>query len=270
MAYDSKKEDVDATLDEAFDLAMGDVRQAGIEAFDATLRTRFAVRLLDSVHAPVASVLAPMLNLRSHIGEAKKLLSEDVEGNDEAKVLAALTLIPKLRHLTTWADEHFDRVRLLCDQIALLPHPDNSICSDDVKALPSILEEIKETHTMSVSAAEMLGPLQSLQEDKMRDRIDEFRMRASDFAKRFHGSEVVGPSKFEMGVESARKVLTDFHVELAALEEAGVRIKEQQEILEMAVYRWRDLETCRDKYEEIIAEIAERGPPAARGPAAPP
>ena len=43
-----------------------------------------------------------------------------------------------------------------------------------------------------------------------------------------------------MGVDVAYKSLTQFHIDLTALEEEGERVNQQQELFEVAVLPWRD------------------------------
>ena len=76
--------------------------------------------------------------------------------------------------------------------------------------------------------------------EKVREYTEDFRTRVQEFGKRFHDE---APFSYEV-YESSYKLLKEFHLDLVALEEEGVKVNAQQELFEVAVTNWRDLKTC--------------------------
>ena len=114
---------------------------------------------------------------------------------------------------------------------ALTPSSDDSRYPQTLETLEMIPFKWENTKKVTLNARELLGPLQSLQQDKVREYTDEFRTRASEFAKRFH--EEAPFSWGDGSSDAAYKTMTQFHLDLCGLEEEGARVNQQQELFEV-------------------------------------
>ena len=79
-----------------------------------------------------------------------------------------------------------------------------------------------DTKKLTLNAREVLGPLQSIQQDKVRERTEEFRNRVTEFVKQFHDDAPFG--FFDRSVSPAYKNLNKYHLDLEAMENEGIEI----------------------------------------------
>ena len=183
--------------------------------------------------------------LQSFIASVTEGLANEVEENDQEKLVEAMTFVRDVRLNTDRIDALFGPLK---DTIALLKKFSISMPEETLETLEMIPFKWEDTKKVTLNARELLGPLQSLQQDKVREYTDEFRTRVKEFADRFKHE---APFKYDVGVDDAYKKLITFHLDLSALEEEGVRVNQQQELFEVAVINWRDLKNCRGELAQL-------------------
>ena len=164
---------------------------------------------------------------------------DEVDENDQDKLIVAMTYVRDVRVKTDRYDNLFQPLR---DTVSLLKKFGITMAEETIELLEMVPFKWEDTKKITLNAREQLGPLQSLQQDKVRERTEEFRGKMKEFSDRFHNE---GPFNFELGVDEAYKSLVKFHIDLSELEEQGDKINQQQELFEVAVTNWRDLKACR-------------------------
>ena len=118
--------------------------------------------------------------LQAFITSVKEGLAHEVEENDQPGLIAAM--------------EHVRDVRVKQDRIDNLFEPLKATISLLKKFGISMGEEVNETLEMlpftwddtkkiQLNAREMLGPLQSMQQEKVKEETEDFRLRVADFVK---------------------------------------------------------------------------------------
>ena len=162
-----------------------------------------------------------------------------MEENDSSKLIEAMTYVRDVRVSSDRIDGLFDPLK---STIALLKKFNITTSEETVEALEMIPFKWEDTKKATYNKRETLGPLQSIQQDKVRERTEEFRTRLQEFCKTFHEK-----APFEFSTESAPAYvrLTQYHLDLEAMEVEGAEIGKQQELFEVAITNWRDLKTCR-------------------------
>lgn len=97
---------------------------------------------------------------------------------------------------------------------------------------------------MTLNAREILGPLQTLQQVKVKEEAEDFRGRVNDFVRSFKEK---APFKFEYGCDNAYRMMDEWNSMLVDIEREANSVSEQQELFEVQVVQWRDIKTCRQE-----------------------
>ena len=93
----------------------------------------------------------------------------------------------------------------------------------------------EDTKKITLNAREMLGPLQALQQEKVKEEVDDFRMRVAEFADDFARE---APFEFATGSEEAYRLLSEWNARLIEIEEEARKLSEDQELFELAASNW--------------------------------
>ena len=88
---------------------------------------------------------------------------------------------------------------------------------------------------MTLNAREMLGPLQSMQQEKVKEETEDFRLRVADFVKDFHEN---APFSASISTDDAYKLINEQCGLLNEIEQEAKAITEGQELFEVAVNTW--------------------------------
>ena len=182
-----------------------------------------------------------LVDLESFIKRVNAGLAEEVGEDDSEKLIEAMTYVRDVRISSDRIDGLFEPLKTT---IALLKKFNISTPEETQETLEMIPFRWDDTKKLTLNQREVLGPLQSIQQDKVRERTEEFRNRVTEFVKQFHDD---APFGFSTDVLPAYQNLNKYHLDLEAMENEGIEIGHQQELFEVAVTNWRDLKTCRSE-----------------------
>ena len=186
-------------------------------------------------------VLDTLNDLEAFIKRVNGGLSSEVGEDDSEKLIEAMTYVRDVRVSSDRIDGIFEPLK---STISLLKKFNISTPEETQETLEMIPFKWEDTKKITLNQREVLGPLQSAQQDKVRERTEDFRTRVQEFCKKFHDE---APFGFDQDSAGPYKALTQWHVDLNTMEEEGVQIGQQQELFEVAVTNWRDLKSCRSE-----------------------
>ena len=180
-----------------------------------------------------------MSDLQGFISRVQAGLAEEVEENDSEKLIEAMTYVRDVRLASDRIDGIFEPLK---GTIALLKKFGIATPDETIETLENIPFSWENTKKQTYNKREVLGPLQSMQQDRVRQDTDEFRNRVSEFMANF---KVQAPFEFSTDSMQAYKRVNQYNLDLEAMENEGATINTQQELFEVAVIAWRDLVNCR-------------------------
>jgi dynein heavy chain len=120
--------------------------------------------------------------LQTFITSVQAGLGEEVEENDQAKLIEAMTYVRDVRLNSDRIDGMFEPLK---GTLGLLKKFGIPIDDETVEVLEMIPFKWEDTKKVTTNAREALGPLQSQQQDKVREKTDEFRATVKEFAETF-------------------------------------------------------------------------------------
>ena len=183
-----------------------------------------------------------LVDLEEFIQRVNAGLASEVAEDDSDKLVEAMTYVRDVRISSDRIDGLFEPLKAT---IVLLKKFNISTPEETQETLEMIPFRWDDTKKMTINKREVLGPLQSIQQDKVRERTEAFRGTVSEFCKEFRSGDNKAPFDFAIGPNAAYKCLNEYHLKLEDMELEGMNIGRNQELFEVAVTNWRDLKNCR-------------------------
>lgn len=115
-----------------------------------------------------------LINLQEFITKVSTGLGTEVEENDQEKLIEAMTYVRDVRLSSDRIDSLFAPLK---ETIGLLKKFAIAMPEETLETLEMIPFKWEDTKKTTINARELLGPLQSLQQEKVREYTDEFRSR---------------------------------------------------------------------------------------------
>jgi len=187
-------------------------------------------------------------DLQEFIAAVKAGLSSEVEENDGVGLINAMEHVRDVRVKQDRIDNIFEPLK---GTIQLLKKFGVTMPDETNETLEMVPFSWEDTKKITLNAREMLGPLQALQQEKVREEADQFRTKVADYCKKFHEE---APFEFARGVPEAYTSMNQFHVSMSELEAEAAHLGAQQELFELAVTNWRDIKTARN--ELVLLKLA--------------
>jgi len=163
----------------------------------------------------------------------------EVEENDQEKLIEAMTYVRDVRLSQDRIDNLFVPLKGI---IGLLKTFKISMPDETIELLEMIPFNWEDTNKVTLNARESLGPLQSLQQEKVREKTENFKSVIQEFCSLFHEE---APFQFEVGHENAYNKINSYHIHISALEQEALEVGASQELFELAVTPWRSIKECR-------------------------
>ena len=187
------------------------------------------------------SVENALLELDSFMSTINAGLEAEVDADDEAGLVQAMTHIRDVRLRSDAIDAMFEPLR---GKEALLKKYGIAV-ADNTKALlenaPFLWED---TRKATDNAKERLGPLQAMQADRIKMEAEDFGAKAADFR---HAFVAEAPFKYEVGVEECYEQLDTWQEKIAAIEAEAAALKEREGLFDVTVHQFRDIGACRQE-----------------------
>ena len=180
-------------------------------------------------------------NLIEFIASVNRGLTIEVEENDTEQLIAAMTHVRNVRVNSEKIDKMFEPLRAT---INLLKKYNLHMPDEVMEQLENVPFKWEDTKKVTLNAREMLGPLQSMQQEKVKEETEDFRLRVADFVKDFHEN---APFSASIATDDAYKLINEQCGLLNEIEQEAKAITEGQELFEVAVNTWKELKTCRQE-----------------------
>ena len=180
-------------------------------------------------------------NLIEFIASVNRGLTIEVEENDTEQLVAAMTHVRDVKVNSGKIDKMFEPLR---STIGLLKNYNLLMPDEVLEQLENVPFKWEDTKKTTMNAREMLGPLQSMQQEKVKEDTEDFRTRVADFVKDFHEQ---APFAFEIDIDAAYASINEWNDLLNDIEVEAKQITEGQELFEVAVNSWKELKVCRQE-----------------------
>ena len=184
-------------------------------------------------------VLTELDGLGKFIGLIKETLTHEVAEGDQKGLFDAMAHVRDVRNREERTNNLFvplkDTIQLLKKFGVLMP-------DETLETLEMIPFSWEDTKKITLNAREGLGPLQAIQQEKVREEAEVFKAEVANFAKKFHDE---APFEFKIGCDDAYAGINKFAKELFVYEKHSAEIGRSQELFELAVTNWRDIKTIR-------------------------
>ena len=174
-------------------------------------------------------------NLIEFIASVNRGLTIEVEENDTEQLIAAMTHVRNVRVNSEKIDKMFEPLRAT---INLLKKYNLHMPDEVMEQLENVPFKWEDTKKVTLNAREMLGPLQSMQQEKVKEETEDFRLRVADFVKDFHEN---APFSASISTDDAYKLINEQCGLLNEIEQEAKAITEGQELFEVAVNTWNPL-----------------------------
>jgi len=187
-------------------------------------------------------------DLLEFVARVNEGLSVEVEENDAAQLIAAMTHVRNVRVNQEKTDRMFDPLR---NTISLLKRYNIHMPDEVLERLEGAPFKWEDTKKTTLNAREMLGPLQSLQQEKVKEDVEDFKVRVADFVGRFNTE---APFEYARGTDAAYLAMSEWNHKLMDIEAEAVKITEDQELFEVTVSSYKEIGVCRQnlKYLKIV------------------
>ena len=168
-----------------------------------------------------------------------KGLAETPEDHDAKALIDAMTHVRNVRIRQESFDTMFDPIKSTIGVLKKHNILMNDSVLETLEQAPFKWENTKKT---TLNAREVLGPLQSLQQEKVKEEVEEFKEKVFGFNARFKAE---APFQFATGPETAYRLLDEWNVSLDDIEAEATRLTSEMELFEVQVINFRDIAECR-------------------------
>jgi len=178
-------------------------------------------------------------NLVSFCDEIDRGLAETPEDNDAQALIAAMTHVHNVRMKESEFDTMFEPIK---NTIALLKKHNITMSDAVLEGLEQAPFKWENTKKTTLNAREVLHPLQSMQQEKVKDEIETFKEKVVDFVARFKAE---APFSFSIGPDAAYALLNQWNVLLDEIEAESQQLSAEMELFEVQAINFREIGECR-------------------------